>query len=142
MVQDLPPSGGYEPIQYRRNIPFRGLRPSYYLLGMGLICGYGFYATMNGIKERREMAREKVWARIYLTPMLQAEADRDDVRRHFAAQQREKELMKDVKGWDLGGVYNSDRFVRPTYTVAPPAEAVISEKDFIKMLDAEAAEKK
>lgn len=78
---------------------------------MGLICGYGFYATMNGIKERREMAREKVWARIYLTPMLQAEADRDDVRRHFAAQQREKELMKDVKGWDLGGVYNSDRLV-------------------------------
>jgi NADH dehydrogenase (ubiquinone) 1 alpha subcomplex subunit 13 len=78
---------------------------------MGLVCGCGFYVAMNGIKERRELAREKVWARIHLTPMLQAEADRDDVRRHFAAQQREKKLMKDVKGWDLGGVYNSARLV-------------------------------
>lgn len=57
------------------------------------------------------MAREKIWTRIHLTPMLQAEADRDDVRRYFAAQAREKELMKDVEGWKGGSVYNSDRYV-------------------------------
>jgi len=48
-----------------------------------------------------------------------------------------------MEGW--GGDNDADMcgsFVRPTYTVAPPAEAVISEKEFIKMLDAEAAEKK
>ncbi|KAA8909785.1 GRIM-19 protein [Sphaerosporella brunnea] len=148
MVQDLPPTGGYEPVQYRRNLPFRGFRPSYYLLGMGVVCAYGFYETMKGIKEQRENAREKIWARIHLTPMLQAEADRDDVRRYFAAQAREKELMKDEKGWDSASVYNVDnpyggpadrnRFIRPTYTVAPPSESVIPEKEVLKILEAEA----
>jgi NADH dehydrogenase (ubiquinone) 1 alpha subcomplex subunit 13 len=78
---------------------------------MGAICVYGFYEVINGIKERREMAREKMWTRIHLIPMLQAETDRDDVRRYWAAQEREKELMKDVKGWEFGSVYNSDRYV-------------------------------
>lgn len=78
---------------------------------MFTICAYGFYETMQGIKERREMARERIWARIHLTPVLQAENDRDDVRRHFAAEARERELMKDVKGWEFGSVYNSKRYV-------------------------------
>lgn len=47
-----------------------------------------------------------MWARIHLIPLLQAEEDRDQVRRHWADKEREKEL--------LGGerkVYNSDRYV-------------------------------
>lgn len=51
-----------------------------------------------------ELAREKMWARIHLIPLLQAEEDRDQVRRHWANQEREKEL--------LGGetkVYHTDR---------------------------------
>ena len=47
-----------------------------------------------------------MWARIHLIPMLQAEEDRDLVRRYWADQAREKEL--------LGGnakVYHSDRYV-------------------------------
>ena len=81
---------------------------------MGIVCTYGFYMAIGGIKERREMAREKIWTRIHLTPMLQAEADRDDVRRHWAAEAREKELMKDVKGWKFGSVYHSDRYTLHT----------------------------
>lgn len=51
-----------------------------------------------------ELAREKMWARIHLIPVLQAEEDRDQVRRYYADQAREKEL--------LGGnykPYHSDR---------------------------------
>ena len=59
------------------------------------------------------MAREKLWTRIHLTPVLQAEADRDDVRRALAADARERELMKDVKGWEFGSVYTADRYVCP-----------------------------
>ncbi|KAI5806214.1 GRIM-19 protein-domain-containing protein [Geopyxis carbonaria] len=133
MVQDLPPTGGYGPIQYRRNVPFRGFRPSYYIYGMGAICAFGFYVAIGGIKERREMAREKIWTRIHLTPMLQAEADRDDVRRAWANEARERELMKDVKGWEGGSVYHSNRFIRPTYTVTPPKESIIREKDLARI---------
>lgn len=45
-----------------------------------------------------------MWSRIHLIPMLQAEEDRDLVRRQWADKVRERELM--------GGeakVYNSDR---------------------------------
>lgn len=62
-----------------------------------------------------ELGREKMWSRIYLIPALQAEDDRDLVRRYWADQAREREL--------LGGnvkVYNSDRYVRPTYAITPP----------------------
>ena len=49
----------------------------------------------------RELAREKVWSRIHLVPLLMAEGDRDDYRREQAALAREKAIMKDVKGWEV-----------------------------------------
>ena len=57
-----------------------------------------------------ELAREKMWSRIHLIPVLQAEEDRDQVRRMLADKAREKEL--------LGGetkVYHSDRYVLSVY---------------------------
>lgn len=53
-----------------------------------------------------ELGREKMWARINLIPLLQAEEDRDQVRRYLADQKREKELLG-----DNAKVYNSDRLV-------------------------------
>ena len=53
-----------------------------------------------------ELAREKMWSRIHLIPLLQAEEDRDLVRRQWADQARERELLgKETK------VYHSDRWV-------------------------------
>jgi NADH dehydrogenase (ubiquinone) 1 alpha subcomplex subunit 13 len=61
-----------------------------------------------------------MWARIHLTPLLQAEEDRDQVRRHYADAEREKTLLGSDEGFKLGkGIYHGDRFVRPTYAVTP-----------------------
>lgn len=49
----------------------------------------------------RELQREKVWSRIHLVPLLLAEGDRDAFRRQQAALAREKEIMKDVPGWEV-----------------------------------------
>ncbi|KAF2482003.1 GRIM-19 [Neohortaea acidophila] len=114
MPQDLPPSAGYEPVQYRRNLPVRGFRPVWYLAIVGAITTYGFYKVGVGIREKNELAREKMWSRIYLIPLLQAEEDRDQVRRYYAQQALEKELL----GTETK-VYHGDRFVRPTYVVTP-----------------------
>ena len=55
-----------------------------------------------------------MWSRIHLIPVLQAEEDRDLVRRHLADQAREKELLgENVK------VYNSDRYVFPFRGIYP-----------------------
>ncbi|KAL9106978.1 MAG: hypothetical protein Q9187_008491 [Circinaria calcarea] len=53
MPQDLPPAGGYEPIQYKRNLPARGFRPAYYLLAVGAIMTYGFIKVGKGIREQK-----------------------------------------------------------------------------------------
>ena len=69
MGQDLPPEGGYEPVQYKvslkqlirsifadyvqRNLPARGFRPVYYLIGMGAIMTYGFYKFGIGVREHK-----------------------------------------------------------------------------------------
>lgn len=55
-----------------------------------------------------ELAREKMWARIHLIPLLQAEEDRDQVRRYWADQGRERALLGDNTK-----VYNNDRCVSP-----------------------------
>jgi NADH dehydrogenase (ubiquinone) 1 alpha subcomplex subunit 13 len=49
----------------------------------------------------RELNREKAWSRIHLVPLLLAEQDRDAYRRQQAAIAREKEIMKDVEGWEV-----------------------------------------
>lgn len=53
-----------------------------------------------------ELAREKMWSRIHLIPLLTAEEDRDLVRRHLADQKRELDLMGSQTS-----AYNSDRYV-------------------------------
>ncbi|KAM0324647.1 hypothetical protein ACHAQA_008038 [Verticillium albo-atrum] len=114
MPQDMPPVGGYNAVQYKRNLPARGFRPGILLLGMGAVMGYGWYKLIKGIREANELAREKMWARIHLIPLLQAEEDRDQIRRWHADQAREKELLGENTR-----VYHTDRFVRPTFAVAP-----------------------
>ncbi|KAG8936730.1 hypothetical protein FRC02_012012 [Tulasnella sp. 418] len=98
--QDLPPPGGFEAIKYKRSLPFRGPGGWAILGGVTLFCGIGFYRLGQGNLERRELKREKAWSRLHLVPMLLAEGDRDAYRREQAALAREKEIMKDVKGWE------------------------------------------
>lgn len=57
----------------------------------------GTYDALTG----SELARERAWSRIYLAPLLLAEADRDAYRRDRASELREKKLMKDVPGWEV-----------------------------------------
>jgi NADH dehydrogenase (ubiquinone) 1 alpha subcomplex subunit 13 len=68
--------------------------------------GYGWYKLVPGLREKMEYQREKNWARIHLTPLLTAEEDRDQARRYFADQAREKELLG-----SQSSAYNSDRYV-------------------------------
>ncbi|KAG7146331.1 NADH dehydrogenase [ubiquinone] 1 alpha subcomplex subunit 13 like protein [Verticillium longisporum] len=62
MPQDMPPVGGYNAVQYKRNLPARGFRPGILLLGMGAVMGYGWYKLIKGIREANELAREKISA--------------------------------------------------------------------------------
>lgn len=53
MPQDMPPTGGYGPVQYKRNLPARGFRPSVYLGLTVAVMTYGFYRYGIGVRERK-----------------------------------------------------------------------------------------
>ena len=82
----------------------------YYLIGVLGVMTYGWRQIFLGQREKTEMAREKMWARIHLTPLLQAEEDRDQVRRYYADLKREKELLG-----SQSGAYHSDRYVESLF---------------------------
>ena len=61
---------------------------------------------INRVSFFSELAREKIWSRLHILPLLQAEEDRDQARRHFADKARERELLgQETK------VYNTDKYV-------------------------------
>ncbi|KAF8318258.1 hypothetical protein DL93DRAFT_445656 [Clavulina sp. PMI_390] len=127
----MPPAGGYEAVRYKRNLPFRGPGGAVILGAVTAVCAFGFWRVGLGNLEKRcvtlsfiahlayadlaqldhrELKRETMWSRIYLTPMLIAEGDRDAYRREQAALAREKEIMKDVHGWEVGkSAYHGSR---------------------------------
>jgi NADH dehydrogenase (ubiquinone) 1 alpha subcomplex subunit 13 len=49
----MPPTGGFESLKYKRNLPYKG--PGAYVLlgGVTAICAYGFYRLGKGNLERR-----------------------------------------------------------------------------------------
>ncbi|KAF9057919.1 GRIM-19 [Panaeolus papilionaceus] len=107
----MPPAGGFGAIKYKRNLPYKGPGAYVILGGVTAICAYGFYRLGKGNLERRELQREKVWSRIHLVPMLMAEGDRKAYAAQQAGLQLEKEIMKDVPGWEVGkSVYNQPKF--------------------------------
>lgn len=67
---------------------------------------YGWRQVFIGQREKNEMAREKMWSRIHLIPVMQAEEDRDQVRRYYADLAREQALLG-----SQSSPYNSDRYV-------------------------------
>ncbi|GME71687.1 hypothetical protein B5S28_g5086 [[Candida] boidinii] len=115
--QDLPPVGGYEKIQWKRHLPSRGFRPSIWFAGLVGLTGYGFYKIIEGNREITELSREKLWARIHLLPLLQAEQDRDIVRRTLSYYEKEAEIMKDVPWWEVKSPYSDKGAFHPPHTV-------------------------
>jgi NADH dehydrogenase (ubiquinone) 1 alpha subcomplex subunit 13 len=52
-VQDLPPSGGFSPVRYKRNVPLRGPSGAALFAGVIGLCTYGWYWNIQGMRERR-----------------------------------------------------------------------------------------
>lgn len=87
---------------------------------------YGWRKVWLGQREKIELAREKMWSRIHITPLLQAEEDRDQVRRYYADLAREQELLG-----SQSKVYNSDRCVEsnplPKFHLLDPSPCLLTE---------------
>jgi len=57
--RDMPPPGGFEGIQYKRNLPIRGPGGVAILCGVTAVCAYGFYRVGKGNLEKRFVNPER-----------------------------------------------------------------------------------
>ena len=55
MPQDLPPSGGFSPLNYKRNLPSKGPSGAVLLTSVAVVIGFGLY-----------MHRKSVYTRMYI----------------------------------------------------------------------------
>ncbi|TFK06376.1 retinal-specific ATP-binding cassette transporter [Platysternon megacephalum] len=113
--QDMPPPGGYGPIDYKRHLPRRGLSGySLFAIGIGSML-MGYYKLVKWNRERRRLLIEDLETRIALFPLLQAESDRRTLRLLRENLEEEAKIMKDVPGWKVGeSVFHSDRWIPPS----------------------------
>ncbi|KAJ3332851.1 hypothetical protein HDU76_012844 [Blyttiomyces sp. JEL0837] len=133
-----------ETIEFRRYIPRRGPSGAVIFLTALGIMSYGWYWVGKSNAERRELNREKAWSRLSLVPLLQAETDRDLVRRLRSVKAKESEIMMSshpswssldlktpIKGIGKLGVvdesqaepvYHTERYIPPTFVFLPPDE--------------------
>merc|ERR1712183_849980 len=101
--QDIAPAGGYKKIVTGRNIPVRiplsGVKLG---LAVGAVTALGWYNVYYGLKQVRVMKRERTIAELSITPLLQAEKDREYLRKMVADLEEEALIMADVPGWVVG----------------------------------------
>ncbi|KAM9323635.1 NADH dehydrogenase [ubiquinone] 1 alpha subcomplex subunit 13 [Pholidichthys leucotaenia] len=114
VMQDMPPSGGYAPFDYKRNLPKRGMS-GYSMFGIGVgIMLFGYWKLFKWNRERRHLHIEELEAKIALMPLLQAEHDRRTLRMLRENLEEEAIIMKDVPGWKVGeSVFHTERWVTP-----------------------------
>ncbi|EKX35985.1 hypothetical protein GUITHDRAFT_146129 [Guillardia theta CCMP2712] len=115
--QDMPPAGGFPPINTKRNVGKDLAIPSIFIFGtvaVGMM--WGMNRLGQGNKQRRALKREKLDMRAALSPFLQAEEDIDYVMREDQKLKWEAEVMKDVPGWVVGeNVYHGKRWAPPLF---------------------------
>ncbi|XP_076039408.1 NADH dehydrogenase (ubiquinone) B16.6 subunit [Oratosquilla oratoria] len=103
--QDMPPKGGYSPINFKR-IPARSYFNGYQLFaGYAVITSVAAYLYFRNLKR---ITREDVEMRsgsLALEPLLIAERDREFLKQVKRNRAEEEKLMSGVEGWEVGTYY-------------------------------------
>ncbi|XP_033634945.1 NADH dehydrogenase [ubiquinone] 1 alpha subcomplex subunit 13-like [Asterias rubens] len=112
--QDMPPKGGYPPLDYKRALPKRGI--SGYLMfaacGASMLIGTAIFSRGN--QRRRRQAREQQECFYGITPLLKAEDDRRVLKLLKTNHEQEAIIMKDVPDWKAGeSIYDTKRWIDP-----------------------------
>ncbi|XP_063852250.1 NADH dehydrogenase [ubiquinone] 1 alpha subcomplex subunit 13-like [Scylla paramamosain] len=120
-TQDLPPKGGYAPVNFTR-IPARSYFNGYQLFaGFGVVSAvacYMYYKTYSLVRREDIEMRS---GRLAVEPLLLAERDREFLKQIRRNRDEEARLMANVEGWEVGTYHGeriyktipSERFIDP-----------------------------
>ncbi|XP_051161440.1 NADH dehydrogenase [ubiquinone] 1 alpha subcomplex subunit 13 [Leptopilina boulardi] len=115
--QDMPPKGGYGPIQIER-IKLRSIISAPATIAAFVASQFiGFYIYGLTVKQVDREDIEMRSARFAMLPMLMAERDRAFLKQVRKNRDEERELMKNDPDWDVGTYYNE-----PIYITRPEGE--------------------
>uniref|UniRef100_A0A1B6L6Q6 NADH dehydrogenase [ubiquinone] 1 alpha subcomplex subunit 13 n=1 Tax=Graphocephala atropunctata TaxID=36148 RepID=A0A1B6L6Q6_9HEMI len=112
--QDMPPSGGFRPINYER-IPaksyFSGPQIFLGFIGVTAATCYMYRINYKNVMRQRIEKRSSVHA---ILPLLLAERDRAFLKQLRVNRETERDLMKNVEGWETGTLFGE-----PIYKTVP-----------------------
>ncbi|XP_038073670.1 NADH dehydrogenase [ubiquinone] 1 alpha subcomplex subunit 13-like [Patiria miniata] len=112
--QDMPPKGGYPPIDYKRVLPKRGMSGYMMFATCAAVMGVGTFFFGRHNRQRRLWQREEYESFIGIMPLLKAEDDRQKLKILKSNFEQEAIIMKDVPGWKAGeSIYESKRWMDP-----------------------------
>ncbi|XP_066993771.1 NADH dehydrogenase [ubiquinone] 1 alpha subcomplex subunit 13 [Anabrus simplex] len=113
-LQDMPPPGGYRPINYAR-VPAKTYFSGYtMILGyFGITAGAIFLYFLNYKKVKQEDIEMRS-SKLALYPLLLAERDREYLKQLRRNRDEEAKLMENVEGWQVGTWYGE-----PIYKTLP-----------------------
>jgi len=101
-MQDMPPRGGYGPIQWARVVgkkPMRGYTIFGIFAAVTTLAWIGYFIEEDGKKKLRLEMND---GRLAIYPLLLAEEQRLYLKQLRANRDEENELMKNVPGWETG----------------------------------------
>jgi len=102
--QDMPPPGGYDPIQFAKAMGKKswGGYKTFAIFGAVTASGWIMYHFEKKWKRRTDLEMND--ARIALQPFMDAERWRMFLRHCRRNRDEERELMKDYPGWEVGKI--------------------------------------
>ena len=101
-IQDLPPPGGYKPLEFTKKVPGPRLSGLAIFAIVGGMVAFGFSKVIEGNNKRRELKAERRFVRSTLLPFLQAEEDARYLREWAHNIELERRIMSGVPGWEVG----------------------------------------
>ncbi|RUS71958.1 hypothetical protein EGW08_020271 [Elysia chlorotica] len=119
--QDLPPKGGFNPIEFAARGPkrmFNGFTQFGLFLGITGLAWVGWSYVKEIIRKEK---LELMDARIAVEPFIYAEKDRAILTHYRRCRDEENQLMKNVKGWETGTLWGEpvyhnmrSRYIKPS----------------------------
>lgn len=112
-VQDVAPPGGFPAINVARKIPPHGPSSAVMVAGTTAVFVFGIYQICVANTQRRADRREQGDVRLAIMPFLSAESDLQKLHIDQVRVDKEKEIMKDVSGWDTSAQFYKTRYMKP-----------------------------
>jgi NADH dehydrogenase (ubiquinone) 1 alpha subcomplex subunit 13 len=111
--QDGPPAGGFPAINTRRSLPAGGMSSLAMFAGGSIVMIWGYYKMIMNNRALKTLKMEQHDLELSVLPFLTHESDCKTKYLNEKQLENEKDLMRDVPGWQAGASVYATRYLQP-----------------------------